>query len=67
MFGNLKIIGKGSNPFEDNAATISLDKDVLRGLDLNRPTGGYPAAQERAIAEMRQRIADYEAVYGEVY
>ena len=66
MFGNLKIIGKGSNPFEDNATAISLDKDVLRGLDLNRPVGGYPAAQERAIAEMRQRVADYEAVHGEV-
>lgn len=66
MFGNLKIIGKGSNPFEDNAEAISLDKDVLRGLDLNRPAGGYPAAQERAIAEMRQRVADYEAVHGEV-
>lgn len=64
MFGNLKIIGRGSDVNCINYATIELDKSVLR--DLDRPTGGYPAAQERAIAEMRQRVEEYEAEHGEV-
>jgi len=66
MFSNLKIIGRGSNPNVNNHATISLDKAVLSGLDRNRPASGYPASQEQAIAEMRQRVADYEAEHGEV-
>lgn len=66
MFNFPRIIGRGSDPNINNSDTISLDKSVLRGLDLNRPAGGYPAAQERAIAEMRKRVADYEAEYGEV-
>ena len=60
------IIGRGTNPNTNNHATISLDKSVLQGLDRNRPANGYPAAQERAIAEMRKRVEDYEAVHGEV-
>lgn len=58
------IIGKGTDPNLNNHATISLDKLVLSDLDRNRPVGGYPAAQESAIEEMRQRIADYEAEFG---
>jgi hypothetical protein len=60
------IIGRGTSPSTNNHATISLDKSVLQGLDRNRPASGYPAAQEKAIAEMRKRVEDYEAVYGEV-
>lgn len=66
MFPNLKIIGRGSNPSVNNHATIDLDKAILSGPDRNRPVGGYPASQEKAIAEMRQRVADYEAEHGEV-
>ena len=66
MFGNLKIIGRGSDANAINYATIELDKSVLNDLDRNRPAGGYPQAQERAIAEMRKRVEDYEAVHGEV-
>ena len=66
MFPNLKIIGRGTDPSINNHATIALDKSVFSGLDRNRPAGGYPASQEQAIAEMRQRVADYEAKYGEV-
>lgn len=66
MFGNLKIIGRGSNANTINYATIELDKSVLNDLDRNRPAGGYPQAQERAIAEMRRRVEDYEASHGEV-
>jgi hypothetical protein len=62
----LRIIGRGTNPNTNNHATIRLDKSVLRGLDRNRPEGGYPATQEQAIAEMRKRVEDYEAVHGEV-
>lgn len=62
----MNIIGRGTDPGINNHATISLDKSVLRGLDLNRPRGGYPAAQERAIADLRQRVQDYEAIHGEV-
>jgi hypothetical protein len=58
------IIGRGSNPNENNHATIALDKSVLRSLDRNRPINGYPAAQEKAIAEMRQRVTDYESKLG---
>ena len=58
------IIGKGTDPNLNNHATISLDKIVLSDLDRNRPVGGYPAEQESAIEEMRQRIADYEAEFG---
>ena len=66
MFPNLKIIGRGTDPNINNHATIALDKSVLDGLDRNRPASGYPASQEQAIAEMRQRVADYEALHGEV-
>lgn len=66
MFPNLKIIGRGTDPNVNNHATIALDKSVLSGLDHNRPLGGYPASQEQAIAEMRQRVADYEMQFGEV-
>ncbi len=66
MFPNLKIVGRGTDPTINNHATIALDKSVLQGLDRNRPAGGYPARQEQAIAEMRQRVAEYEALYGEV-
>lgn len=66
MFGNLKIIGRGSDPNTNNHETISLDKAVLQGLDRNRPANGYPESQERAIAEMRKRVEDYEAIHGEV-
>jgi hypothetical protein len=66
MFPNLKIIGRGTDPNLNNHATISLDKSVLDGLDRNRPAHGYPAGQEKAIAEMRQRVAEYEALHGEV-
>jgi len=66
MFLNLKIIGRGTDPNINNHATIALDKSVLDGLDRNRPASGYPASQEQAIAEMRQRVADYEALHGEV-
>jgi hypothetical protein len=66
MISNLKIIGRGTDPNVNNHATIALDKSVLGGLDRNRPAGGYPASQEQAIAEMRKRVADYEALYGEV-
>jgi len=62
----MNIIGRGTNPNTNNHATISLDKSVLQGLDRNRPVGGYPAAQEKAIAEMRRRVEDYEAKFGEV-
>jgi hypothetical protein len=65
-FSNLKIIGCGTDPKLNNHATIALDKTVLSGLDRNRPAGGYPATQEKAIAEMRQRVADYEMQVGEV-
>ncbi len=65
MFPNLKIVGRGTNPNINNHATIALDKSVLDGLDRNRPASGYPASQEKAIAEMRQRVADYEALHGE--
>jgi len=66
MFPNLKIIGRGTDANVNNHATIALDKSVLSGLDRNRPAGGYPALQEKAIAEMRQRVAHYEALQGEV-
>jgi len=66
MFPNLKIIGRGTDPSTNNHATIALDKSVLSGLDRNRPAGGYPASQEQAIAEMRQRVLDYENEFGEV-
>ena len=66
MFPNLKIIGRGTDPNSNTHATIALDKSVLIGLDRNRPAGGYPAGQEQAIAEMRQRVAEYEALHGEV-
>lgn len=66
MFNFPRIIGRGSDANINNSDTISLDKSVLRGLDLNRPAGGYPPAQERAIAEMRARVAAYEAEHGEV-
>jgi hypothetical protein len=66
MFLNLKIIGRGTDPNINNHATIALDKSVLDGLDRNLLASGYPAAQEKAIAEMRQRVADYEALHGEV-
>ena len=66
MFPNLKIVGRGTDPNINNHATIALDKSVLSGLDRNRPPGGYPTSQEQAIAEMRQRVADYEALHGEV-
>ena len=66
MSRNLKIIGRGTDPNLNNHATIALDKSVLDGLDRNRPLGGYPAGQEKAIAEMRQRVADYEMKFGEV-
>ena len=66
MFGNLKIIGRGTDPNAINYATIELDKSVLNDLDRNRPPSGYPAAQERAIAEMRRRVEDYEDIHGEV-
>ncbi len=66
MFFNLKIIGRGTDPSINNYATIASDKSVLDGLDRNHPAGGYPAAQEKAIAEMRQRVADYEVLHGEV-
>lgn len=66
MFLNLKIIGRGTDPNINNHATIALDKSVLDGLDRNRPASGYPASQEQAIAEMRQRVADYESLHGEV-
>ena len=56
----MNIIGRGTNPNVNNHATISLDKSVLEQLDRDRPVGGYPAAQERAIAEMRRRVEDYE-------
>ena len=60
------VIGRGTDPNLNNHATIALDKSVLDGLDRNRPLGGYPAGQEKAIAEMRQRVADYEMKFGEV-
>lgn len=66
MFRNLKIIGRGTDANSINYATIELDKSVLRDLDRDRPTNGYPVAQEQAIAEMRQRVQDYEAIHGEV-
>jgi hypothetical protein len=66
MFPNLRIIGRGTDSNINNHTTIALDKSVLSGLDRNRPDVGYPAAQEQAIAEMRQRVADYEALHGEV-
>ena len=66
MFPNMKIVGRGTDANVNNHATIALDKSVLSGLDRNRPVGGYPAGQERAIAAMRQRVADYEALHGEV-
>jgi hypothetical protein len=66
MFPNLKIIGRGTNANSNTHATIALDKSVLNGLDCNRPPGGYPASQEQAIAEMRQRVAEYETLHGEV-
>jgi len=66
MFPNLKIIGRGTDPNINNHATIALDKSVLGGLDRDRPAGGYPAGQEQAIAEMRQRVAEYETLHGEV-
>ncbi len=66
MFSNLKIVGRGTDPNINNYATIALDKSVLSGLDRNRPPSGYPASQEQAIAEMRQRVAEYEALHGEV-
>jgi hypothetical protein len=62
----MNIIGRGTNPNTNNHATISLDKSVLKGLDLNRPANGYPETQEKAIAEMRRRVEDYEAKFGEV-
>jgi len=65
-FLGLQVIGRGSNPTVNNHAAISLDKAVLSGLDRLRPAEGYPAAQELAIAEMRKRVADYEAQFGEV-
>ena len=66
FFPGLQIIGRGSNPNENNYHTILLDKSVLRDLDQRRPPGGYPHTQEQAIAEMRQRVDDYEAKFGEV-
>lgn len=66
FFPGLQIIGRGSNPNENNYHTILLDKSVLRDLDQKRPSGGYPHTQEQAIAEMRQRVDDYEARFGEV-
>lgn len=60
------IIGRGTDPNLNNHATIALDKAVLRGLDQNRPAGGYPYIQEQAIAAMRKRVEDYEAEHGEV-
>lgn len=66
IFGNLQIIGHGSDANVNNSATIKLDKDVLSQLDRDRPMGGYPRSQEQAIAEMRQRVADYEAEHGVV-
>lgn len=66
VFGNLRIIGKGSDPSVDNHETIGLDKDVLAALDRDRPAGGYPPAQEEAIAQMRQRVHAYEAIHGAV-
>jgi len=60
------IIGKGTDPKLNNHITIGLDKSVLAGLDRNRPAGGYPEAQERAIAEMRKRVEEYEAKFGVV-
>ena len=66
MFGNLKIIGRGSDANAINYATIELDKSVLNDLDRNRPLGGYPHAQEQAIAEMRQRVEDFESIHREV-
>jgi|LakMenE18May11ns_1017448.scaffolds.fasta_scaffold9639073_1 hypothetical protein len=60
------IVGRGTDPSINNHATIASDKSVLDGLDRNRPAGGYPAAQEKAIAEMRQRVADYEVLHREV-
>jgi hypothetical protein len=60
------IIGRGTNANINNHTTISLDKSVLRGLERNRPANGYPEAQERAIAEMRKRVEDYEAEHGEL-
>ncbi len=65
-FPGLQVIGRGSDPTVNNHAAISLDKSVLSGLDLRRPVGGYPAAQELEIAKMRKRVADYEAQFGEV-
>lgn len=62
----MNIIGRGTNPNTNNHATISLDKSVLKGLDLNHPANGYPETQEKAIAEMRRRVEDYEAKFGEV-
>jgi hypothetical protein len=66
FFSGLQIIGRGSNPNENNYHTILLDKSVLRDLDQRRPPGGYPSSQELAISEMRQRVDDYEAKFGEV-
>jgi hypothetical protein len=66
MFSNLNIVARGTNPNENNHATISLDKSVLSQLDKNRPVGGYSENQEKAIAEMRQRVMDYEKKFGEV-
>ncbi len=60
------IIGRGTSPNLNNHMTIGLDKSVLRSLDCRRPEGGYPEAQEKAIAEMRLRVAEYETVHGEV-
>ena len=60
------IIGKGTNPAVNNHATIGLDKSVLAALDRNRPEGGYPITQEKAIEVMRARVETYEAEFGEV-
>ena len=62
----MNIIGRGTNANENNHATIRLDKSVLWGLEHNRPVSGYPESQEKAIAEMRKRVEDYEALHGEV-
>lgn len=62
----MNIIGRGTNSNTNNHATIRLDKSVLQGLDRNRPANGYPAAQEQAITEMRNRVEAYEAEFGEV-
>lgn len=60
------IIGKGTDPNTNNDVTIAFDKMMIESLEKGRPKAGYPAAQETAIQEMKDRIAAYEASNGAV-